>query len=346
MVFKMNADDMISVLKGKISEIDPRKAFTGVALGTTLSLAGAALIYGDLEQFNESIKNTMNAGVRSASLYVHDMISDNIYSIESLKAIATNVDNEVLAGAGMLSAGALYHTIKKNGISDTGASIYHAIVDSIETLGIDKKRAKRGLLYTGILAVIGTSMATSGCLDFGGDDTVVTTSTDNIPTPEPIEPTPVETETQVETNIIEPVAEQVETPWYVDQYGFEDADVGIHSTLFDDVYAVKSSAYGDGNYNLYSIENSESILKHQEFTPSNLRLDLDLSSDQYRALNAQYGTMISATMETIDLDRDGTMDQVAIHYVGTGGDEGKVLEIKTDYQNRWQLRDYLITYFQ
>ena len=343
----MNADDMVSVLKGKMSNVDIRKAFTGVALGTTLSLAGAALIYGDVEQFNESIKNTMNAGVRSASLYVPDMISDNIYAVESLKAIATNVDNEVLAGAGILSAGAFYNAIKKDGISDTCTSIYNTIVDSIETLGIDKKRAKRGLLYTGIIAAIGVSIATSGCLDFlSGDDTHITTNTDKIPSTDSIESIPHKTETQVDTNITESVVEPVEIPWYVDRTGFEDAQVGTYSTMLgDDVYGVKNIVDNGDGYNIYDIESSERILKHQEWTPSNLRLDLELS-DLYGDLVDMYGEMISATMETIDLNQDGKMDKVAIHYVGTGGDEGKVLEIKTDYQNRWQLRDYLITYFQ
>lgn len=63
-------------------------------------------------------------------------------------------------------------------------------------------------------------------------------------------------------------------------------------------------------------------MSHQKWNPSNLRLDLELSPDQY-------GDMISVTMETIDLDQDGAMDKVAVKYVGSDG----VGEFTTDYDD-------------
>ena len=330
--FKMNANYMISVLKGKTDKVkakltsDPRKAFAGIAIGSTLSIAGASLIYGDIEQFNASIKNSINAGIRSAMLYLPEMMADNIYAVEALKEMATNVDKEVLAGAGILSAGALYHTIKDKGMSDTGASIYHAIIDSFENSNIDTKRAKRGILYAGVLAAIGAGMATSGCLDFGGDDS----TTNYIPRPDSIEPTHIEPETPVDVATPETVVVPVETPWYVERVGFDDAQVGTYSTLFDsDVDAVKTSMSG-GSYDLFDTQTTQHILTHQEWDPSQIALCNDFSPDQYKALVDDYGSMKSLTMETYDLDGDGTMDKVAIHYVGSGGDEGNILEFETD----------------
>ena len=87
--------------------------------------------------------------------------------------------------------------------------------------------------------------------------------------------------------------------------------------LGDDVYGVKNIVDNSDSYNIYDFESSERFLKHQEWNPSQLRLDLELSSDQYRTLIDQYGSMISVTMETIDLDQDGAMDKVAVKYVGS-----------------------------
>ena len=166
------------------------------------------------------------------------------------------------------------------------------------------------ILTTAILIL---TLLTAGCTDTGGAN------------PETVKYTPPPQEVAVveETAAVEPV----ETPWYVDKYGFENAKVGTYSTMFDeDVYAVKDSILTE-DYTLHGIEKNIMFLTHQEWNPSLLRLDLKLSSDQYRTLIDQYGSMISVTMETIDLDQDGAMDKVAVKYVGTDG----FGEFETDY---------------
>ena len=169
------------------------------------------------------------------------------------------------------------------------------------------------ILTTAILIL---TLLTAGCTDTGSANPETTQYT----------APPEEVAVIEETTTSEPVTEPVETPWYVDRIGFKGAEVGTYSTMFDeDVYGVKNivdkSIKSDTpGYNIYDIESSERFLKHQEWNPSQLRLDLELSSDQYRTLIDQYGSMISVTMETIDLDQDGAMDKVAVKYVGSDGE--------------------------
>ena len=95
---------------------------------------------------------------------------------------------------------------------------------------------------------------------------------------------------------------------------------------------------GVGNYNLFDTQTEGlHLLRHQEWTPSILRLDLELSSDQYRTLVDQYGDMKSVTMETIDLDQDGAMDKVAVMYVGS---ESEWIE-ELKYHDSASLRSYI-----
>ena len=170
------------------------------------------------------------------------------------------------------------------------------------------------ILTTAILIL---TLLTAGCTDTGGAN------------PETVKYTtpPQEVAVVEETAaVVEDIPEPVETPWYAHM---ENAEVGTYSTMFGtDYYAVKNSAWGVGNYDLFNPQiEALQILHHSEYTQSNLRLDLELSSDQYRTLIDQYGAMISVTMETIDLDQDGAMDKVAVKYVGSE----RFGEFETDY---------------
>ena len=173
-------------------------------------------------------------------------------------------------------------------------------------------------------AILILTLLSAGCTDTGGA---------NPKTPKytaPREEVPVVEETAV----AEPVPEAVETPWYAHM---ENAEVGTYSTMFDeDVYAVKGSVLTE-DYTLYDIEKNMMVLTHQEWNPSQLRLDLELSSDQYRTLIDQYGDMISVTMETIDLDQDGAMDKVAVKYVGS---ESEWIE-EFNYDQRMKIKNYI-----
>ena len=125
-------------------------------------------------------------------------------------------------------------------------------------------------------------------------------------------PTAVATATQAAT------AEPTEVPWYIDRSGFGDAEVGTYSTLFDeDITGVKNGVSIGSSYNIFDIESSERILKHQEF-PHFDPYD-DLQPDQARALEAQYGEAKLVVMEQADTDGDGAQDRVAVRYVGSKG---------------------------
>jgi len=145
-------------------------------------------------------------------------------------------------------------------------------------------------------AIIILALLSAGCTDTGGGSVQ--------------SPMPTATNTATRTPTPAPV-----THWYDGKPDFEEATV---ITLFgDDLYGVKASAYGDGNYNMFDIDNGETILKHLEY-PNFDPYD-DLQPEQARALETEYGNMVSLTMEQIDTDSDGALDKVAVRYEGSIG---------------------------
>ena len=198
-------------IKGNVGEVwtklttNPKKTFVYIALGSTLTITGYHLISGDVEQLTEDLKNGVFALSRSAMLYLPELMADSAYTADLAKTIAENIDNEVLAGTGILGAGAIYNKIRTGGFSDTGSSIYHTITDSFDN--IDKKRVARGLVCAGIIGAV----MTSGCLDLGsGDDT-----TTHIPNSDSTESstrveTPVERATATEKSTEIPFWEKIQ----------------------------------------------------------------------------------------------------------------------------------------
>ncbi len=82
------------------------------------------------------------------------------------------------------------------------------------------------------------------------------------------------------------------------------------------------------------------IFNRETYTPRNFDLYRELQPEQARALEEQYGYPESVVMEQADTDGDGALDKVAVRYEGSKG----VLEFETEYRNRWDLTDHLITY--
>ena len=145
----------------------------------------------------------------------------------------------------------------------------------------------------------------AGCIDSEAQSAPVNT------------PVPVSTEIVTATATPEPTPAPTETHWWDEKRGYEEAKV---QTLFNiDIEGIKAPMSQPGNYNLFENDAPNLILKHLEYTPSNLDLDLRLQPEQYNALIDQYGYMESVTMEQIDDDRDGTFDRVAVKYVGDAG---------------------------
>ena len=180
-------------------------------------------------------------------------------------------------------------------------------------------------------AILILTLLTAGCTDTGGA---------NPETPKYTAP-PEEVPVVEETAAAEPAPEPTETHWYDDRpelnYGILTSDDNLFNQDIDGI--INEAAKANGNYNIYN-DDSFVIFKHQKWTPSNLRLDLELSPDQYRTLVDQYGDMISVTMETIDLDQDGAMDKVAVKYVGTDGEWTEDFY----YDKRANVEDYIIAH--
>jgi|LGVF01.1.fsa_nt_gb hypothetical protein len=170
-------------------------------------------------------------------------------------------------------------------------------------------------------AILILALLSAGCTDTGGwsvqtatPETHPTDTVEHTEKPTGIQPTPTQ--------------DAAELPWYYGKDGFEEATIKTLSG--DDLYGVKASAYGDGNYNIFDIDSGETILEHREF-PSFDPYD-DLQPEQARALEEQYGYPESVVMEQADTDGDGELDKVAVKYVGSKG----TLDFEMDYNTGWR----------
>ena len=374
--FKMNANEIVSVLKGKTDKVktklssDPRKSVTAGFVG----LGFAGLGYSVISDNHNSIDNSLASFIRALSFNSNEIISHSLNnfqtvydSVKDSGASLSMISEDGLSGLktslGLACAGvvkAVDPPVDGNIKKETNP-VYPDIDDhESETHKSSKGKA---VVYLGLatigLGLVGVYYLTDSNFSLNGANSEVqsinaeeVTSSNTIyqntekPPVDDITAKDVSTTSTTETSTddvtsetnVEPITEPVETPWYAHM---KNAEVGTYSTLLgDDVYAVKNVVLDGSSYDLFDIQTEQHILTHQEFTPSNLRLDLELSSDQYRDLTELYGTMISATMETIDLDGAG-MDKVAVHYVGTGGDEGKVLDFEMDYIKNQDVVSYL-----
>jgi len=177
-------------------------------------------------------------------------------------------------------------------------------------------------------AILILTLLSAGCTDTGGANPETTTYT-----PPPQEESPVVEET---ATVVENTPEPVETPWYEITEGFENVEVGTYSTMFGlNIDSVKYPSV-NGGYSLYNKNEFLLLLHHSEFDAS-YPLHNELSSDQYRTLTSEYGSMISVTMETIDLDQDGAMDKVAVKYVGSES----VLEFERDHKDGMSVSNHI-----
>ena len=179
-------------------------------------------------------------------------------------------------------------------------------------------------------AILILTLLTAGCTDTGGA---------NPETPKymaPLEEVPVVEETET---AVEDTPEPVEAPWYEIEERFENVEVGTYSTMFGlNIDGVKYPS-ANGGYSLYNKNEFLLLLHHSEFDAS-YPLHNELSPDQYRTLIDQYGSMISVTMETIDLDQDGAMDKVAVKYVGTKSEWTE----KFNHDKRAHLSAYIVAH--
>ena len=94
----------------------------------------------------------------------------------------------------------------------------------------------------------------------------------------------------------------------------------------------------DDCYTMRDLITGDVVIDHRKY--SSFDAYKELQPEQARALEEQYGSMKSVVMEQADTDGDGALDTVAVRYVGNKG----VLEFETEYRNRWDLTDHLITY--
>lgn len=362
--FKMNANDMISVLKGKTDKVktkltfNPKKSVTAGFVGLGFAGLGYSVIAND----HNSIDNSLSSFTRALSLNSNDIAG---HSLNNFQAVYDSVKDSG-ASLSMITDDGLSGLKTSLGLACAGVigEVYPTSDEPVTKKPIDygdgsnetthKSGKSKAIVYLGFAAIglglagyyllkdgnfsLGdttTEISDVNVEDVTGTDLNAGESTDskqiyqNSDSPSD-NGVSVDDASAVSTSetpdvevipepIIEPITEPAETPWYVDKYGFEDADVGTYSNMFgEDIYAVKDTSLSGLSYNLFDTQTAQHILTHQEWTPSMIALHNELSPDQYKDLVAQYGDMESLTMETIDNDpTNAGMDKVAIHYEGS-----------------------------
>ncbi len=153
---------------------------------------------------------------------------------------------------------------------------------------------------------------------------------DATPTIEPTqESTPTAEPTQEPTPIETPIESQHLYDINPDKFDYIkiEADENLFNTKIEGSKLFDSISGWEIVYN----DNVEEIFKRETYTPSNFDAYSELQPDQARALEDQYGSIVSLTMEQVDTDGDGQLDTVAVRYEGIKPDGSKgTLEFETD----------------
>jgi len=296
----MNADDMVSVLKGKadtavnkvksVIDKDPRKAATYGLLGAGAVTVAHSLITGDAEQISDAFGNAANAISRTLSLYMPEIVEKTVFATDFLGNTVSAIDyQEIVKDSGVLAGSGIVLKSVYDEVKDTYSVLEHS----------QKRKLKQGI---SLLLVAGVISA-SGCL--GGS-----TSTGTDPVNDPV--IPVETDTPDSTPDATPTAEPTQEPTPIETPVESQHLYDINPNTFDYIKI-------DRNDNLFGIEiegskvfdsisgwetvyndDKDQIFKRETYTPHNFDLYSELQPEQARALEAEYGQLVSLKMEQID----------------------------------------------
>ncbi len=311
----MNANDIVSVLKGsadvavnKVKSVidnDPRKAATYGLLGAVTATVTHSLITGDTDTVHDNMQNA--AGAVSRMAYLH--LPEAMMATGILKDAATTVGYQEL--------------IKDSGIVMGGFAGLIGTKDFYRTLDPVSKKV---LLTGGITALV---LFLSGCVDRSGSNPIPAETDTPDHTEKPtVEPTAKPTQEPT----AEPTATQ-ETHWYDDRPHYNPTVIKADENLFGiEIEGIKYDKNDVIGYQMFD-ENENIIFKHSNCP--NFDLYGEIWPDQARALEAEYGSMVSLTMEQIDTDGGG-MDKVAVQYVGS-----KTWTFESAYHAGWGVEDYI-----
>ena len=306
----MNANDMVSVLKGtadvavnKVKSVidnDPRKAATYGLLGAVTATVTHSLITGDTDTVHDNMQNA--AGAVSRMAYLH--LPEAMMATGILKDAATTVGYQEL--------------IKDSGIVMGGFAGLIGTKDFYRTLDPVSKKI---LLTGGITALV---LFLSGCVDKSSSNPIPAETDTPDSTPDAT-PTAEATEEPTVEPIQEPTATATqETHWYDGRPHYIPTVIKADENLFGiEIEGIKYDKNDVIGYQMFD-ENENIIFKHSNCLNFDLYSELQL--EQARALEAEYGSMVSITMEQVDTDGNGKLDRVAVRYEGSKG----VLEFETD----------------
>ncbi|MCK4808184.1 MAG: hypothetical protein KAS90_01040 [Candidatus Aenigmarchaeota archaeon] len=324
----MNANDMVSVLKGtadvavnKVKSVidnDPRKAATYGLLGAGAVTVAHSLITGDAEQISDAFSSAGNAISRTVSLYTPEIIEKTVFATDFLGNTVSDVDyQEIVKDSGVLAGSGI--VLK---------SVYDEVKDNYSVLEPSQKRKlKQGIS----LLLVAGAISASGCL--GGS-----TSTGVDPVNDPVIPAEKDTPDHTEKPTAEPTA--IESQHLYDlNPGYVKIVLEANENLFD-IKIEGSMVDGDkAGWETIRDDDKNIIFNRETYNPRNFDLYGELQPGQARALEEQHGSMVSLTMEQIDTDGGG-MDKVAVQYVGSKGTWTDTFH----FDKRADIEDYIIAH--
>ena len=310
----MKITDKMSNLYEKVKSNPLTAAFVGIgATSAALSLTGDT----------EHLETSINAGLRAVMINSNEIINTGLVPINFL------YESIVESGAG-------FDMIKNDGLAG-GLGALSLMIGEAEIKYKKKTTEEKHGLGKGVLILPVAAFLTIAYLLTNNESSTshqTPPSPDKIPDNPGLIPTEAATPETYPTDTVEatenpteiqptPTQDTTELPWYYGKTNYEETTV--HTLFGNDLNGVKAPMSQPGNYNVFYTDSPDLALTHQEYP--NFDLYSELQPDQARALEDQYGSIVSLTMEQVDTDGDGALDKVAVRYEGSKG----VGEFTMDY---------------
>ena len=329
-------ENIYSRVKHEIS-LHPKASIAGL-----LTVAGLTKAISFLQTKNpDDLGSISQAGSRVFQLYSPEIISNSMDAFDSVaKGLYESGASQILKDEG-ISGLKNYIPLACAGIIQ-GAEGYGKKEKTVTRKEVDFNKEKEdkhghGRLYVGGVLFLGCIGGTLIYLSNIGESTGTPPQSTGIdPVSDPI--IPVETDAPVHAPEATATAELTQEPTPTETPVETQHLYDLNPSTFDYIkIEADDNLFGieiEGSKVFDSISGWESIYDDDEnrifqretYTPRNFDLYSELQPGQARALEAEYGSMVSVKMEQIDTDGNGELDKVAVQFVGSKG----TLEFETE----------------
>ncbi|MCK4926850.1 MAG: PT domain-containing protein [Candidatus Aenigmarchaeota archaeon] len=320
------------------------------SIASLLTAAGLTGAVSFLQTKNpDDLGSIPQAGSRVFQLYSPEIIANSMNAFDSVaKGLSESGAGQILNDEGISGLTKYFHLACAGLIQ--GAEGYGKKEKTVTRKEVDFNKEKEdkhghGLLYVGgVLAFACLGGATYYLSNIGEGSGTPPQSTGIDPASDPI--IPVETDTPdatptveaTEEPTVEPIQEPTatatqETHWYDGRPHYIPTVIKADENLFGiEIEGIKYDKNDAIGYQMFD-ENENIIFKHSNCL--NFDIYSELLPGQGPAIEAEYGSMVSLTIEQIDTDGGG-MDKVAVQYVGS-----KTWTFESAYHAGWGVEDYI-----